>query len=708
MSFFNELKRRNVFRVGIAYTITSWLLIQVADVLFDSIGAPPWVMQAMFVLLVAGLVIALIFAWAFEMTPEGVKREKDVDRNQSIASQTGRKLNNTILVLMALAIAYLLFDKFSGRAQPETDHFSQQASGQTTETNEKSALTPVETIDQAETKEEQTISKQSIAVLPFANRSNSEDDVFFTDGIHDDLLTQLAKIGDLKVISRTSMMKYRGTEKTIPEIASELGVSNILEGGIQRAGKRIRINAQLIDVSTDEHLWAETFDREMTMENIFDIQTEITRQIVTAVKGQLTESDQQSLGHQPTDNLEAYEAYLQAKAAMNDADYSQTKFIRAQPWAERAVKLDPGFAEAWHILMEIHAQAVWLGFDRSPERRKAADLALRTAEQIDPDSAAVKIAQSQYLYRFDFDYAAALEKLNEAQNQAPGNTLIRFFKGMSLRRLGRWEESISEFEAATELDPANEQAAASVVDTLGIMNEWDRVEDLLDEWITEYPGSMDLKGIRVLAKMLNHGDLESARELYDLLQPWQGYVYIDITTRLHRYERNFEPYLPLVDSRPFQRRKQFGDTSNLLKGMTYHMMGNEELSRQHFQQLIDEVTAAEPSDLVVDTFQLKFLAEAWSFMGEHDKALEASRRTMKMIPLENDHIYGAMMAQTYTFVLARAGKRDEALERLAQSLDTPRGRSRWELTLDPRWDFFRDDERFNDLIRPKNLEASNR
>jgi len=296
MSFFNELKRRNVIRVGIAYAVVAWLVMQFADVVLDNIDAPQWVFQVIMLVLAIGLPLVLVFAWAFEMTPEGLKKEKDVDRSQSITPQTGKKLNNAILVLMALAIGYLLYDKF---ADEGSEPFSRQTPEKVRSTGEKRALTQEVKL---------TNTRSSIAVLPFANRSNKEDDLFFTEGIHDDLLTQLAKIADLKVISRTSVMKYKNTEKTIPEIASELGVSTILEGGIQRAGSRIRINAQLIDVNTDEHLWAETFDREMTMENIFDIQSEITRQIVTAVKGELSDEESEVLSGMPTNNLAAYEA----------------------------------------------------------------------------------------------------------------------------------------------------------------------------------------------------------------------------------------------------------------------------------------------------------------------------------------------------------------------------------------------------------------
>ncbi|NOR18695.1 MAG: adenylyl cyclase, partial [Xanthomonadales bacterium] len=294
MSLFAELKRRNVFRVGIAYMVVAWLVLQVADVVINNIGAPDWVFQAIMLVLGLGFPLVLIFAWAFEMTPEGLQKEKDVDRSQSITGKTGRKLDFTIIGVLIMVAAYFVWES---RFQVD----------------EASTISSAPTVIPANAGNT-NFDDNSIAVLPFANRSNVDDDLFFTDGIHDDLLTQLAKISGLKVISRTSVMEYRETTKKIPEIARELGVSKILEGGVQRAGKRIRINAQLIDVATDQHLWAETFDREMTIENLFDIQSEITRQIVSAVKLELTETQQRSLARVPTNNLQAYENYLQARA----------------------------------------------------------------------------------------------------------------------------------------------------------------------------------------------------------------------------------------------------------------------------------------------------------------------------------------------------------------------------------------------------------
>jgi len=484
-------------------------------------------------------------------------------------------LDFVIIGILVVGIGYLLTDKFwlQDAPKPNTAFLGSESnslpekSQSAGRVNENLTLTP-------------NIRDNSIAVLPFANRSRSEDDAFFSDGIHDDLLTQLAKIGGLKVISRTSVMQYKGTHKTIPEIAAELGVSTILEGGIQRAGKRIRINAQLIDVTTDEHLWAETFDREMTMENIFDIQSEIARQIVTAVKGELSTTEQQALATVPTDNLDAYEAYLHARAATNRADYSREKYIEAQPWAEKAVKLDPEFAEAWAILAEIHAQAVWIGYDNSPQRRLAARDALDQALKLNPDSATVKAAQADYLYRFDNNYPAALAAYNEAREMAPGDARIVLYTAITLRRLGRWQDSISAFEESLKMDPANVFIATQMVDTLVWMNEWDQVESLVSQWIIRYPDSRDLKGAQVKAKILHQGDLKSARELFDLLQPWPGNVYADTATIVTSYERDFDAWLALEDTPMITQFRQLNGDVGLTRGIIYNLMGDENRSKR--------------------------------------------------------------------------------------------------------------------------------
>jgi TolB-like protein len=245
MQLFKDLQRRNVFRVGLAYIVSSWLLIQVADLVLENIGAPDWVMQTIMLLLALGFPVVLFFAWAFEVTPEGIKRESEVDRSVSATHVTGRRLDRAILAVLAVALGYFIWEsRFSDRDRGRVDPAPVQSAGQA-EPAAADAETPVGRA---------AADSRSIAVLPFENRSRLEDDTFFSEGIHDELLTNLARIGSLRVISRTSVMRYQDTLLSIPEIARELGVATVLEGAVQRAGDTVRINVQLIDAQTDEHL----------------------------------------------------------------------------------------------------------------------------------------------------------------------------------------------------------------------------------------------------------------------------------------------------------------------------------------------------------------------------------------------------------------------------------------------------------------------
>lgn len=445
MSFFAELKRRNVFRVGIAYVVGGWLLLQLTDVLSQLLDLPEVVGRVIVLLVAIGLPVALFFAWAFEMTPDGVKREKDVDRSQSITPHTGKKLNNTILVMMALAIAYLLYDKFSGQAQMGSEPFSQQSAGETTETGEKRALTPIEAIAQAQVEEE-----KSIAVLPFTNRSPDANDAYFTDGVHDDLLTQLAKIDAFSVISRTSVLEYRDTEKNLKQIGQELGVANIMEGAVQRSGNRVRINVQLIDAVSDEHLWAEVYDRELTTENLFDIQSEIAQSIADALQATLTDSEIASVSDVPTENVAAYELYLQGRRfALGETEVG---YDTAVDLYMEAIKLDPDFKLAWVGLAYVYVSNYWTYGGDPKDRDKARD-AIDRAKAIDPDFPELYMAEGAYYYWGLLDYETALLNLNKAITLMPNNAEAHMWKGWVSRRAGLWDQAIDSMQTSIKLNP---------------------------------------------------------------------------------------------------------------------------------------------------------------------------------------------------------------------------------------------------------------
>ena len=432
MSFFNELKRRNVFRVGIAYVVVAWLIIQVVDVVINNIGTPEWVFQTILLLLGIGFPLIVIFAWAFEMTPEGLKREREVDRSESITMQTGRKLDFTIIGILVLALGYFAVDKFV--LAPGRDNATLEVSTQVSGAESTSA----------------DISDISIAVLPLANRSAREEDQYFTDGIHDDLLTQLAKIASLKVISRTSVMRYRDTELSIPEIAEQLRVTSILEGGIQRSGDQIRINVQLIDTKTDEHLWAETYDRQMTAENLFAIQSEITRKITDSLKATLTTEEAVRIDERPTDSLEAFQEYMKGQQFL--ALRTVTGIETGKQHFEKAIELDPGFAEAktglanaYHLLFE------YAGWPEDESLDVAMDL-LNEALELSPELGEAFMVRGE-LYRHRDDLDASEADFERAMELIPGNATVAHWFSFLRSAQNREEESYALIKRAHELDP---------------------------------------------------------------------------------------------------------------------------------------------------------------------------------------------------------------------------------------------------------------
>ena len=695
MSFFAELRRRNVFKVGIAYVVASWLLLQLTEVLTELLELTTDVGKIVIVLLIVGFVPALIFAWAFELTPEGLKKEKDVDRSQSITHKTGRKLDFFIIGVLALALIYFIWES---RFEMGSEPVSQATTEQLAESvDEKRALTPLSV---------SPTDGNSIAVLPFANHSNLEDDSFFTDGIHNDLLTQLAKIRDLKVISRTSVMKYKNTEKTIPEIAEELQVATILEGGVQRAGKRIRINAQLIDVANDKHLWAETFDREMTVENIFDIQSEITRQIVQAVRGEMSEEERLKLARVPTNNLEAYEAYLQSLALTNRSDYSQENYIEAEYWAKKAVEADPEFAQAWAMLVEIHGQAIWIGYDTSKQRFDATAEALANAKRLGPDLAETTAAEAEYQYRIEQDFPAAVETFKAAHRALPGDVDILHRLAVAQRRTPDIEGAFDNFMLAMDIDPNHSRSPTTMAETLIETDDLDRAEALIDQWILRFPDARDLRASRVLV-YLGRGNLDMARTLFENMTPWVGNAYVDLAIEIPFLERDLEQAIAVWDGPEvaiLANNRGYTGLREAYRAWAHHLMGREEAARSEARKAIELINSAEPTGSYSDAFEIGALGLAYVLAGLPIEAVAAANRSVAMLPESKDIMFGSFASQTRAQVLGLAGKRDEALAEIERLLNNPYRFNRWSLYLDPRWDFFRDDERFNELIRPEGVE----
>jgi TolB-like protein len=375
--------------------------------------------------------VILLFAWAFEMTPDGIKRDHEVDRSTSITPQTGKKLDRTIILIMGMALAYFAYDKFilSDAVSTGAAPASAQLEAASNEVAEQ---------------------QKSIAVLPLANRSAREEDQYFTDGIHDDLLTQLAKIADLKVISRTSVMRYRDTELPIPEIAKQLGVSTILEGGIQRSGDQIRINMQLIEASTDKHLWAETYDRQMTAENLFAIQSEITRNITNALKATLSPEEAARIENQPTQSLEAYQEYMRGQQLL--ALRTSTSIEQGKQHFQHAVSLDPGFSQAIAGLANAyHLMHEYVGVPEEDSLDPAMTLA-NEALAVSPNLGEAYMVRGE-LYRHANEVELSESDFKRAAELIPGNATVYHWFSFLKYGQGRQAEANSLMRQAHRLNP---------------------------------------------------------------------------------------------------------------------------------------------------------------------------------------------------------------------------------------------------------------
>ena len=448
MSFYEELKRRNVVRAAVLYCVSSWLVLQVAALLFEALELPPSTLRLVLIVLVLGFPLFLAFSWVYQLTPGGLKREARDDPDESATRTTGRTIDVLIVLLLVVIIAVMA----AGYLLP--DHPGTAGSSAT---------------------------DRSIAVLPFANRSAREEDVFFVDGIHDDILTQLARIGSLTVISRTSVERFRNTMRSTREIGALLGVRHILEGGVQRAGDSVRINVQLIDVATDAHLWAQTYDRELTTANIFAIQNEISFAIANALQAALSPEERQQLETTPTDNLPALEAYFLGRQAA--AKRTTASLAEAARHFERAIELDPGYALAYVGLAETHAMQIMYSDAPTEQQRNLARPLIDRALAIDDrlgEAYLVKAvlrtdpAEREALYKQGLELAPgyatghqwygefliyygraeeALVQLREAARLDPLSSIIRAKLGDTLQSLGRFDEARESYEASLKLDP---------------------------------------------------------------------------------------------------------------------------------------------------------------------------------------------------------------------------------------------------------------
>ena len=458
---FDELKRRNVIRVGIAYLVAAWLLLQITDILVPILTLPESAARFVFLLLVIGFPVAIIFAWAFELTPEGLKKEKDIDRSQSITSHTGRKLDFLIIGVLVLAVGMLLADKFLLTDTPVT-----------TEVVADDNAAPIET-------------GPSIAVLPFVNMSADESSVYFSDGLADTVLHMLAQVPGLRVAARTSSFQFRDQSLDVAKIGGQLNVGTILEGSVQKSGDKIRVTAQLIDVSNGFHLWSGNFDR--NLDDVFAIQDEIANEVVAALKVSLLGEEVERLNLGETDNVDAYNEYL---IAIDDLNNVSTENLRnAVNHLQEAIRLDPEYARAYSALGQAYLSLRDWGTMSNTEALAAAREAASRALDIYAESSEALAVLGQ-AERRDGNLESAGQLLNKAIEKSPNDVVALDYYAQYLRQDARPVEAIAIYRQILRIDPLSGSAHAGLSGALASQKRYSEASETLDNFLKIEPKSV--------------------------------------------------------------------------------------------------------------------------------------------------------------------------------------------------------------------------
>src|SRR5512132_2922214 len=530
--FFSELKRRKVYRVAIAYAVAAWLVAQVVTQIFPVFEVSQWALRSMIVLLITGFPIALILAWAFDITPEGIKRTDDVDLSQAQARRT------------------------------------------------------------------EAIPAKSIAVLPFENLSDDPGNAYFADGMHDDILSSLAKISDLKVISRTSVRQYKEGARNLREIGRTLGVAHILEGTVRRVGNRVRVNAQLINAQTDAHIWADTFDRELT--NLFALQSELAERITAALRANLSARERASIRIHPTSDLAAYELFLRARelfrwSGVGDPLENGVKALRL---IDQAVARDPQFALAYSLGSRLNAELYWFGHDRSRARLNNAKAAADVALRLQPDLGDAHLALAFFHYYGYRDYKRARAEIEIAQQATPNDSEISDAAGAVGRREGRWDEAIANFEKARYLDPRNFSVISNLAETLIAMRRYAEAQHAIDNALLVNPNAHFFSIQRAEIDLKKNGDTAPLRAALDAIprdfDPVGAVTTVGI--RLNLMERDFAKAARILADSAHDRfwDSGLGGTAGMIdgyafpkswyKGLVARVQGNIDKAQHAFEE----------------------------------------------------------------------------------------------------------------------------
>jgi TolB-like protein/Tfp pilus assembly protein PilF len=684
-NFVAELKRRNVYKVAVAYAVVSWLLIQIATQVFPFFDIPNSAVRVVVLLLVLGFPVALVLAWAFEITREGIKRESEIAPHESITRHTGRKLIRITIAVAVAASGMLAFQLLRPKLMKDS-----------TATPSKSPVTAV-------------IPNKSIAVLPFLNLSEEKANAYFADGVQDQILTDLSQIADLKVISRTSVMQYKsGITRDLREIGQQLGVAHLLEGSVQRAANKIRVNAQLIDARTDAHLWAQTYDRDLA--DVFAIQSEIAKAIADQLQAKLSPNEKKAIEQPPTTDLAAFDLYSRAKSLLLTAAFSATSDPdrrKAIELLDEAVKRDPSFFDAYCQLALAHETIYAVrGFDHTPARLALAEAAVQAATRLRPDAAETHLARAQYLYYGRRDYAGALAELEIARRALPNDPGLFELTGYILRRRGHQEEGLRNLERAVELDPRNFYTLQQIALSSQFLGRYAEAIAAFDRALAIVPDNVETRANREVSYLFWKADTRPLHQTIDaILAQGPGAIAnaADVWFFCALAERDpaaAERALVALGDNPCWNEGVIILNHSFGEGLLARMTKDEARARTAFEAARtqqEKIVQAQPD--YGPTLCVLGLIDA--ALGRKDLALDEGRRAIALTPVEKDVSNGSRVLQYFAITAAWAGDKELALQQLEAGWRAPTASqmlSYGALKLHPVWDPLRGDPRFEKIV----------
>jgi TolB-like protein/Tfp pilus assembly protein PilF len=681
-SFFRELKQRKVYRVAAGYAVVAWFVVQISATVMPAYRAPEWILPVLITGVALGFPVALVLAWAFEL--KGGALEKTPESSIATVSAANKRrvwlLAAAGLIISALTIGvYWLWHPW--RNAPTVSEWS-------------TAAIP-------------TIPEKSIAVLPFESLSRDPDNAYLAGGIQEEIMTRLAKIADLKVISRTSTQRYQSKPGNLIEIAKQLGVANILEGIVQKAADQVRVNVQLVNAQTDSHLWAETYDRKLT--DIFAVESEIAKGIAESLQAKLTGREEQALAAKPTNNPEAYDAYLRGVAFEARGTFFDTATKTAIDSYEQAVQIDPDFALAWTQLSRLHAR-LYFGADKTATRRGAAKSALDNAQRLQPNSPETLLALGYYQYWVLRDYGLAKTTFERVSKILPSSSEAPRALGLIARREGQWDESTAYFEQALVLDPRNVELLTTAAGTYTTLRQFPTAVKFYDRALDISPNEPSpLAGKAVICQAEDNLE-QAARFVSEITVQTESEFVFTVKISQLRLERSYGEAVRLLQA----REAQFHFASEIEKGI------NQELLAWYQRFAGDTAGANVTAEQARNTLEPLYkdqqdnagfaanLSQVYGILGNKELALKEAERAVMLLPTAKDRVTGPAFEENLALIQTIFGEKNHAISTLTRLLQMRYGSWLYNgpvtpalLRLDPLWDPLRSDPAFQKLCQEK-------